>query len=94
MGFYAGDLLVALGGQFGFEVGHVVLEAFSTLKNRKLVMIGNWDNSAYGRALREKYGQLQNIILLDPIYDQRTLDLIRGNASLVRVVNTNTPSSP
>lgn len=60
---------------------HVVLEAFSKLK-QTLVVIGNWKNSEYGIELKEKYSQFENIILLDPIYEQRTLDLLRGNCAV------------
>jgi len=61
---------------------HMVLEAFSRLTNRSLVIIGNWDNSHYGRQLKQQYSKFNHIFLLDPIYNQRTLDLIRGNAIL------------
>lgn len=59
---------------------HVVLEAFSRMPKYTLVMVGNWNVNEYGKELRLKYGQLPNLLLLDPIYDQRRLDLIRGNA--------------
>ena len=61
---------------------HVVLEAFSNQSKMPLVMIGNWKNSDYGRQLHDKYAKHPNIQLLDPIYDQGKLDLIRSNASL------------
>lgn len=61
---------------------HMVLEAFSLLKQRTLVMVGNWNNSDYGRKLKNDYGTHPNIVLLDPIYDQREIDLIRGNATI------------
>jgi Glycosyl transferases group 1 len=57
-----------------------VLEAFSQLPKYTLVIVGNWKNSAYGIALREQYKAFSNLILLDPIYDQRKLDALRGNA--------------
>lgn len=59
----------------------LVLEAFSKLKTT-LVIIGNWNNSAYGKQLKKDYSTFPNIKLLDPIYEQRILDLIRGNCSL------------
>ena len=59
---------------------HLVLEAFKRLPKRTMVIIGNWNKSDYGIKLRKKYACCKNIILLDPIYDQRTLDMIRGNA--------------
>lgn len=61
---------------------HLVLEAFTKIKNRHLVVVGNWDNSTYGKELKIMYSSFENIYLLDPIYDQTTLDLIRGNAVL------------
>lgn len=59
---------------------HVVLEAFSQMSRYNLVMIGNWKQNEYGRKLYEKYKSFPNIHLLPPVYDQRKLDLIRGNA--------------
>ena len=61
---------------------HIVLEAFSRIEGLPLVMIGNWNNSEYGRALLRQYGGAEGIILMDPVYDQAKLDLIRGNAAL------------
>lgn len=59
----------------------LILEAFSVC-SQQLVVVGNWNNSPYGKALVEKYGNdnYSNIQLLDPIYDQRSLDLLRSNA--------------
>lgn len=59
---------------------HMVLEAFAALPKHMLVLVGNWNNSEYGRALKLKYQVYSNLVLLDPIYDQRTLDMLRGNA--------------
>lgn len=59
---------------------HIVLEAFSQMPKYTLVMIGNWKNSEYGAGLKKRYSLFPNLLLLDPIYDQRKLDLIRGNA--------------
>jgi glycosyltransferase involved in cell wall biosynthesis len=61
---------------------HEVIEAFMEMPDQQLVMIGNWDNSEYGMIYKEKAKAYDNITLLDPIYDQRKLDLIRGNAAL------------
>ncbi len=59
---------------------HVVLEAFSRISKYTLVMVGNWKNSVYGEQLREQYAAFPNLHLLDPVYDQRKLDMLRGNA--------------
>lgn len=58
---------------------HTVLAAFRQLPHYPLVMIGNWANSPYGRDLRQQYADCPNLHLLDPIYDQNRLDLIRSN---------------
>lgn len=61
---------------------HQVLQAFSELPHHTLVIIGNWGNSLYGKQLKSQYGSMPNFHLLDPIYNQRELDLLRGNAAL------------
>lgn len=58
---------------------HLILDAFAQLPKHTLVMVGNWTNSDYGIALRQQHQQHSNIRLLDPIYDQRQLDLLRSN---------------
>ncbi|HAY3563266.1 TPA: glycosyltransferase family 1 protein [Elizabethkingia meningoseptica] len=61
---------------------HIILKVFSKLPDWKLVLVGNWNNSQYGKNLKMQYSNFENIHLLDPIYNQETIDLIRGNASL------------
>ncbi len=61
---------------------HVLLGAFSKIQKMPFVLIGNWHNSAYGLDLRERYGAHENLLLLDPIYDQQLLDQYRSNCSL------------
>ena len=61
---------------------HVILQVFSELRDKQLVIVGNWNNSEYGRALKEKYSHYSNLYLLDPIYDQKGLDVLRSNAAL------------
>ncbi|XWW47118.1 DUF1972 domain-containing protein [Fibrella sp. USSR17] len=58
---------------------HITLEAFAQLTRHTLVLVGNWANSEYGIELQNKYKAYSNLYLLDPIYDQRTLDLLRSN---------------
>lgn len=61
---------------------HIVLDAFSHLSKYTLVMVGNWNNSDYGIELRRRFGNYKNINLLNPIYDQIQLDLLRSNCFL------------
>lgn len=60
---------------------HMVLEAFSGQESQALVLVGNWNNGEYGRALREKYASCGNLFLLDPIYDLGKLKTLRSGAA-------------
>lgn len=59
---------------------HVVLKAFAQLTKYTLVMVGNWNNNEYASKLKKQYGDCSNIVLLNPIYEQSRLDLLRSNA--------------
>ena len=60
---------------------HNTLEAFSRT-DKKLLFIGNWNRSEYGRNLKEKYSKFPNITIQDPIYDIDVLYALRKNAGL------------
>lgn len=60
----------------------VILEAFEASKELPLVIIGNWDNSEYGRQLKSKYSSCEFIHIYDPIYDHDILNVLRSNARL------------
>lgn len=57
----------------------MILESFFK-SNNKIIFVGNWDASNYGKRLRHKYLS-KNISLLDPIYDEDLLSNIRSNCS-------------
>lgn len=59
----------------------LILNAFSQT-DFPLVFVGNWNRSAYGKNVREKYRHNKNMKLLDAIYDQEQLDSLRSNCSL------------
>jgi glycosyltransferase involved in cell wall biosynthesis len=61
---------------------HEILKAFSSIPKYILVFVGNWNNSEYGINLKNSFQDFENLILLDPIYDQKKLDLLRSNAML------------
>jgi glycosyltransferase involved in cell wall biosynthesis len=61
---------------------HLILEAFHFVDKMPLVIVGNWYKSEYGKKLKSKYLGHPNIQILDPIYDQKQLDMLRSNASL------------
>ncbi len=61
---------------------HILTEAMSQQDELSLVIVGNWNNSEYGRNLREEYGDLPHFYLLDPIYEKQALNLLRSNCYL------------
>ncbi len=80
--------------QYGVEIGnyaisvcriepenncHVILDAFSKT-DKKLIYIGNWERSEYGKELKEKYSKCPNINIHNPEYDLDTLFVLRSNA--------------
>lgn len=60
----------------------MILEAFSGNSKIPLVLIGNWNNSAFGIQIKSKYQDFENIYLLDAIYDQDILNQIRSNCDV------------
>ncbi len=74
--------------QYAFKVSriepenniHLILEVFSKLPKKHLVLVGNWNDNFYGCKLREKYKKYKNLHLLDPIYATLKLDVLRSNA--------------
>jgi glycosyltransferase involved in cell wall biosynthesis len=75
--------------QYAFKVCRIVpennidliLEAFAG-RELKLILIGNWTFSQYGKEIRVKFQHYSNLLLLDPIYEQSKLDELRGNCAL------------
>lgn len=61
---------------------HMILQAFNMLPSLPLVVVGNWEKSDYGKDLKNKYRNHPQITLIDPIYNQRDLDLLRSNCSM------------
>lgn len=59
----------------------MILNAFAK-SNKKLLIIGNWDNSQFGIQVRKRFRHYKNLLLLDPIYDQLALDELRSNCRL------------
>lgn len=61
---------------------HVILDAFARMNRMPLVMVGNWKNSEYGLRLKDQYDATDGVLLLDAIYDQTRVDMLRSNCSL------------
>jgi glycosyltransferase involved in cell wall biosynthesis len=56
---------------------HIILEAFR-IAGLPLKFVGNWAASEYGRKLKSVYSVVDNIELVDPIYDLSTLFELRS----------------
>ncbi len=61
---------------------HLILESFSTQTQCPLVIVGNWDASDYGRALRRAHQGHAHLTMLDPIYDLDRLHRLRAACSM------------
>lgn len=60
---------------------HLIFKSFENL-NENLVFVGNWNNSQYGKNLRDKYADFPHIQLLDPIYNENKLFALRHNCKI------------
>lgn len=56
-----------------------ILEAFSRMPEENLVFVGNWNKSAFGQQMREKYSKFPNIRIHDAIYDLEVLQALRSS---------------
>jgi glycosyltransferase involved in cell wall biosynthesis len=61
---------------------HLILETFHLARSLPLVMVGNWNQSRYGRELKDRYGGGTHTLLLDPIYEPERVDALRGHCAL------------
>ena len=59
----------------------LILEAFSE-SLLPLFIVGNWSNSRYGIRLKNEFKLINNIHLIDPIYDQNILNQLRSNCNI------------
>lgn len=59
-----------------------ILKAYSELQDERLVIVGNWGKSEFGRKMKEEYAKYSNITLLDPIYEPDEINLLRSNCKL------------
>ncbi|MGO9434819.1 MAG: DUF1972 domain-containing protein [Terracidiphilus sp.] len=79
-----------LDGPYCFSVARIqpdnniemVLNAFSQATTHELVLVGNWNASAFGRDLKTRFAQYKNLHLLDAIYDPDELNVLRGHCSI------------
>lgn len=60
----------------------MLLDAFDMESKRPFIFVGNWNKSEYGLKTKKKYISSPNIVLLDAIYDQNELNLLRSNCKV------------
>ena len=60
----------------------LIIEGALSSSLKKYTIIGNWQNSPYGRMLRSKYLGNSTLQLLDPVYDANTVAEFRSRAAL------------
>ncbi len=62
---------------------HMVIDAYRKVPERKVVIVSNWKKTEYGQKLyAEHVGKYPNVILLNAIYNQKELNVVRSNANL------------
>lgn len=59
---------------------HILLDAFSKMPEKKLVLVSNFKVSDYGKEMYEKYQGYDNIVLIPGIYDKKEINAVRSNA--------------
>ncbi|GAB3911485.1 DUF1972 domain-containing protein [Mucilaginibacter boryungensis] len=60
----------------------MILDAFANCDCIPLVIVGNWNNSDYGKQTKVANENKKNVILLDAIYDREKLDILRSNCTI------------
>jgi glycosyltransferase involved in cell wall biosynthesis len=61
---------------------HAILNAFSRIPSKRIVVAGNWNNNRYSRRLYKKYISYPNILLYNSIYKQDLLNLLRSGCEV------------
>lgn len=57
----------------------LLLETYKKYKKKHFVLIGNFKDSKFGTTILKIYGNIENISLVEAIYDRKILDMIRSN---------------
>lgn len=61
---------------------NVMIEGALRSQLQRYTIVGNWNNSTYGRALRERFESESRLTLLDPIYDSQQLAELRESCEV------------
>ena len=79
-----------LNGKYAFEVARIqsdnniemLMQAFIKAQEMPFVLVGNWMSTEWGREMKAMYEHEKSLVLLDAIYDQEILDVLRSNCYL------------
>jgi glycosyltransferase involved in cell wall biosynthesis len=61
---------------------HILLEVYSKIPERNLVLVSNYNKFKYGKELKKKYSNFPNLFLQEAVYELKELDAIRSHAKL------------
>lgn len=61
---------------------HVLIEAFAKAGRGSYIFVGNWNASAYGREMRQKYAGVPGLEMRDPVYDKDVLSELRETCNV------------
>jgi|SRR6185437_2179801 len=59
-----------------------ILKAYRSSGNRKLVLIGNYNGTAFGKRMHNEYSNISHIHFAGPVFDLRVLNILRHYSSL------------
>ncbi len=59
-----------------------VLQAYQDLPERRLVLVGRFDATHFGRKMEQRYGQSANITFLGGIFDKERLNALRHHSAI------------
>lgn len=59
-----------------------ILKAYGRLPNKKLVLVGDYLHTAFGRRLYKEYSTLSNINFLGPLFNTKQLNVLRHYSNL------------
>jgi glycosyltransferase involved in cell wall biosynthesis len=60
----------------------MIIKSIINIKKYKLVIVGNWEKSNYGKKIKQKYKKTENIILIDAVYNKNEMNVLRTNTRI------------
>jgi len=54
-----------------------ILKAYAGMEGAKLLLVGNYQHTSFGRKMYKEYGAMEHIVFLGPLFDVKKLDVLR-----------------